>query len=193
MMTLGKLLENHKDAIVQRWLDELLDAYGGDSGAAFRREKDPFANPVGHSLRIGTLGIFESLLGRKDDEQVRQLLRDIIKIRAVQQFSPSRAISFLFRLKDVIREELREAVGNPQLASEWAELDGRIDRVALAAFDIFVECREQVYDLRVSELKRSVSWVVERMNRDNDDSDVDPDRSAMKAIENVNGQREGPP
>jgi hypothetical protein len=193
MMTLAELLENHKEAIVQRWLDELLEVYGGDAATAFRREKDPFANPVGHSLRVGTLGIFESLLGGKDDEQVRQLLRDIIKIRAVQQFSPSRAISFVFRLKNVIRTELREVVGNAQLAAELAELDGRIDRISLSAFDIYVECREQVYDLRVSELKRSVSWVVERMNRNSGDSDAAPDRSAMSEVENVNGQREGPP
>ena len=44
-----------------------------------------------------------------------------------------------------------------------AELDEKIDRVALCAFDVFLGYREQVYKLRVNEVKRSVAVLVERL------------------------------
>ena len=157
-------MQKKKDAVVQRWLEDALATYPKDGSALFSREKDPFANPVGHSLRVGTRGIFDDLLDGTQSEKTRQHLHEIIKIRAVQQFSASQAVRFVFRLKEVIRAELGNAVRDPQLASELTEFEGRIDRMALAAFDIFVQCREQVCELRVNEAKRRVSWIVDKLN-----------------------------
>ncbi|OHB83228.1 MAG: hypothetical protein A2V98_01805 [Planctomycetes bacterium RBG_16_64_12] len=164
-MTLRNLLRENKDAIVWRWFEDILAAYAGDAAAAFKRQKDPFANPVGHSLRVGTRGIFEALVAGVDAEKVRQHLGEIIRIRAVQQFSASQAVGFVFRLKDAVRAELGGAVEDPRLSSELAKLEAEIDQVALAAFDVFVQCREQVCELRVNEVKRRVSWIVDKMNR----------------------------
>jgi hypothetical protein len=165
MMTLGKLLHQSKDAIIVRWLEEALATYPGESAAAFRRQKDPFANPVGHSLRVGTRGIFEALLDGENAERIRRHLHEIIRIRAVQQFSASEAVGFVFQLKGAVRAELSEAVKDPENLSELTELDARIDRMALLAFDAFVQFREQVYELRVNESKRRVSWVVGKLNQ----------------------------
>ena len=49
--------------------------------------------------------------------------------------------------------------------SELAKLEADIDRIALAAFDVYVQCREQLCELRVNEVKRRVSWVMERMSK----------------------------
>ena len=98
-MTLEELLRNNTNAIVQRWLQDVLATYPGDTPAAFARQKDPFANPVGHSLRVGTRRIFEALIGGKDIDEIGRDLHPIIKIRAVQQFSASDAVSFVFHLK----------------------------------------------------------------------------------------------
>jgi hypothetical protein len=165
MVTLGELLQANKDAIVRRWLDNVLASYPQDGAAAFRRQKDPFANPVGGSLREGTRGIVEALLGEMDAEAIRPHLQRIIKIRAVQQLTTSQAVGFVFQLKEAIRAELAEEAGDAQFAPEWAELDGRIDRIALAAFDIFVQCREQICELRVNEVKRRVSWILAKINQ----------------------------
>lgn len=172
-MTLGELLQDKKDAIVRRWLDDVLATYPGESSAAFfKRQEDLFANPVGHSLRVGTLGIFEALLEGMDDEKIRPHLRGIIKMRAVQEFSASEAVGFVFRLKEAIRVELPKAVEDPQLSSDWAKLEGQIDRMALAAFDVFVECREQVCELRLNEMKRSVSWILDKLNQRGSDPEL---------------------
>lgn len=170
-MTLGELLRKKKDAIVQRWLEDALSSYSDDAAVAFKRQKDPFANPVGHSLRLGTQGIFDLLLDEMDDEKVRQHLREMIKIRAVQQFPASQAVGFIFRVKEAVRAELGKAVADPKVAAELVRFEAGIDRIALAGFDIFVECREQLSDLRVNEVKRRVSWILKKM----DQHDLNPE------------------
>ena len=174
MMTLAQRLQDKKDAIVRRWLDDVLATYSPDAAAAFTRQKDRFANPVGHSLRVATRAIFEWLLEETDtdNEKIYEHLHEVIKIRAIQEFSTSDAVRFIFHLKKVVRAELGKAIEDGQHWSELTELEEKIDQVALAAFEIFVQCREQVYELRVNEARRSVSWVVDRMNRRGSDPET---------------------
>jgi hypothetical protein len=170
-MELREQLLKKKEAIIQRWLHDALATYPEEAAAAFGSEKDPFANPVGHSLRLGTRGIFESLLEETDADGTHEYLHEITRIRAVQQFSPSQSLGFVFELKKAIRAELGRTATDGRFASELVELEERIDRIALVAFDIFVRCREQVYELRVNEAKRRVSWIVDKMNERELDSE----------------------
>jgi len=164
-MGLGERLQDCKEAVLGRWLEDVLATYSADAAAAFIRQKDPFANPVGHSVRVGTRAIFEALLDGEDVGKLHRPLEDIIRIRAVQELDPSQAVGFVFGLKDVIRAELAGTSSDPKLQTDLAELERRIDEVALAAFDIFVSCREEFCELRVNELKRQIPWVVERRSR----------------------------
>jgi hypothetical protein len=163
-MTFGALLQDRKDAIVRTWFAEAVAIYGGEGAKAFSRQKDPFANPVGHSLREGTREIFEAILAGAEVEELDTHLRGIVKIRAVQEFSPSQAVGFVFGLKSAVRAELGTAISDTRHAPDLAAFDDRVDQVALKAFDIFTECREQLCDLRVNEVKRRVSWVIEKLN-----------------------------
>ncbi|MEW6249107.1 MAG: RsbRD N-terminal domain-containing protein [Planctomycetota bacterium] len=164
MMSLGDLLLAHQDAILRRWCDDVLATYPESSAAAFRRETDPFANPVGHALRVGTRAIFEALCAGRADATLRGAVEAIVRIRAVQELSAAQAVAFVFHLKDALRAELREALAEPRLTSELAALERRIDGAALVAFDVFVECREQIAALRINELKRNVPWIVGKLS-----------------------------
>ncbi len=164
MPELRRLLKDNSDAIVGRWLDYVLRTYPKDGAAAFARQKDPFANPVGHSLRVGTRAIFDCIVAGESCGDLRTHLGDVIKIRAVQQFTASQAVGFVFLLKDAIRKQLGAITHNAAFKGELDDLDRTIDRLALDAFDIFVQCREQLCELRINEVKRSVSWVVQKMN-----------------------------
>jgi len=177
MMTFTELLQKNKDAIIQRWLEKVFTTYSGEASAALLGEKDPFANPVGMSLRKGTRGIFEALLDGMNVEKIRRYLNEILKIRAVQEFSASQAVSFLFLLKEALQEELGQAAKDSRFSSELTELDGQIDRIALDAFDIYVRYREQVYELRVNEVKRRGLWVVDKINKRDLEPKVGPDQS----------------
>jgi hypothetical protein len=187
MMAFGELLRQHRDAIVTRWLEAALSAYPSEGSAAFRREKDPFANPVGHYLRTGTGEIFDLLLAGADEAKARQALQEIIKIRAVQELSPSRAVGFVLDLKDAVRAELGEEATAPQVAAEVAAFGRRVDDVALLAFEVYVECRERLSELRINEAKRQVSWVVGKMNAGGSR------REGAAATEEGDVQREGVP
>ena len=161
-MTFGDLLQQKKTSIVCRWIEGVLATYPEGACAAFARQKDPFANPIGHSLRVGLPAVFDALLGGPDFQKIREHLHEIVKIRAVQQFSPSQAVGFVFQLKEAIRSELRKATGDPQFAVELADFDTRVDQAALVAFDLLVQCRQRVTELRINELKRTVPWVERR-------------------------------
>ena len=163
-MTVGELLKARKEAVFQRWLADALASYPEDAADVFRRKKDPFENPVGTSVRAATGAILGALLGETDPETVDRHLEQVVKIRAVQQLTASEALGFIFRLKEAIRAELGERAAGAELASQWVELDRQIDRIGLAAFDIYVRCRERLSDLRVNEVKRRVSWILEKFN-----------------------------
>ena len=163
MMTLGELLRKKKEAVARRWVEDVLATYADEAAAAFNRQKDPFANPVGHSLRVGTAEILQVLLDEGDTEETRRPLQEIVKIRAIQDYSAREAVAFVFRLKGAVRTELGKAANGPRLAAELIEFDDKVDRVALVAFDVYVRCREQVYQLRVNEAKRRYSWVVDKL------------------------------
>jgi hypothetical protein len=162
---LAELLREHRDAVVQRWAADILATYPEEAADVFGRVRDRFANPVGHSVRTGAQGIVAALCDGMDPDQIRAGLREIIVVRAVQQFSASQAVGFVFRLKDAIRGELADAARDPGVAADLAALDAAIDRIALVAFDVFTECREQIYQLRVNEVRRCVAWVADRMSR----------------------------
>jgi hypothetical protein len=162
---LAELLRSKEEAIVARWLEEALATYPEQAAEAFKRQTDPFANPVGHGLRVGTRAIFNAIADGADDDELRCALAEIVRVRAVQELPAARAVGFVFGLRRAIEAELGAALSDPRWAAEWLHLDEHIDRVALAAFDIYVESRERVCQLRVNEVKRRVSWVVEKMNQ----------------------------
>ena len=190
MMTLRRMLLEKREAIARRWLEVALATYPGNSAAVFAREKDPFANPVGHNLRVGTERILDVLLDGADARAIHEPLHEIMKVRAVQQFAPSEAVAFVFRLKEAVRAELGDAAVDPNFSSELAELDAWIDRIALAAFDAYVGCREQVYQLRINEVKRRVSWIVGKVNQQESEPELVQIES-KRAGKGGNVRREG--
>jgi len=160
---LKKQLARRKAALVDACLDRAVRAYSPETAAALRRERDPFANPVGHALSAGIRGLVDGLLSDADAAELGLCVEPILKIRSVQDLPPSRALAFLLGLKQVMREQLGDAIRSPQITEEWDELDGRIDQLALLAFDLFTRWRERVHEIRVRDLKRHVSEHLRRL------------------------------
>jgi hypothetical protein len=150
---LDELLQRNSGPIKERWLELTLASYRQDAAGFFMKQKDRFANPVGQTLATETGAIVDSLLARADATDLCLHLEEIVKIRAVQEFTPSEAVSFVFLLKDTVREVLADELSEGGLPSELVAFEGRIDQMALFAFDIFVKWREKVYSLRVREIK----------------------------------------
>jgi hypothetical protein len=187
---LQEIMRDRRDVVAQRWLEEVLSSYPEDAAALFQREQDPFANPLGHSVREGTRGLLEAIFGDMDPEEIHKHLDSIIRIRAVQQLAPSQALAFLFSLKPILVRMLPEGAADPETVREMQTTEDRINQVALMAFDLYTECREEVSKLRINEVKRQVTWVIEKMNQRDAAFSRTPGSPGLKDPVDQNAQRE---
>lgn len=155
-MALEDILVKKKAAVVKRWF-ELTAQTHPDGGAGLMKNKDRFANPVGHITSSAIATLYEELLqGKQNSEIVTMSLYDIIKVRAVQDFSPSQAISFVFLLKKAIRAELKGEINQTADFEELSRIDSGIDELASHAFDVYMDCREKIHKVKVNEMKATV-------------------------------------
>ena len=163
-MSLEKLLQQKKSVILERWFDSILETYPTDTRRFLQKKKNRFANPVAHEISRGLEEIFNNILKGANSEDVSPFLDKIIRIRAVQDLSPSQALGFMFDLKKLIREELAENMGESRISEDVWELERKIDAMGLMSLDIYTKCREKLYELRVKEVKNRVGRLIERAN-----------------------------
>jgi len=128
---LYELLVKNKSSIVSKWIKLILSSYSIESSKFFNMEKNQFSNPVGNIISTNTKSIFDEIIGDRDFERICLLLTDIIKVRAIQDFSPSEAVGIVFLLKKVIREELSKEIDQEKILDEIIELEFVIDKTAL--------------------------------------------------------------
>jgi dynactin complex subunit len=164
-MSLKKLLEENKSVILSRWFDTILETYPPDTKHFLRTKKNQFDNPVAHRITSGIEGVFSQLLNDDKEKDVSPFLDKVVRIRAVQDLTPSRAVAFIFELKRLVREVLGKDIREGQLSEELWSFEEEIDKMGLLALDIYMKCREEIYELRVNEVKRSVSRLIERANK----------------------------
>lgn len=165
-MDLEKFLTQNKSPILKKWFNSILDTYPPETAKMLKREKNQFANPVGSTIYQGMEGLYQELIKGIDPETISPFLDKIIRIRAIQDFTPSRALTFIFTLKNLVRAEMEEAE-TPQdtlSADDLSSFEDRIDRLALLAFEIYMQCREQLYELRVNEVKNRTHRLLQRAN-----------------------------
>jgi hypothetical protein len=165
-MKLTDLLTRKKSRIVDGWLRVIYESYAAETAIFLKKDKDRFDNPVGASISQGIKGLYDALLVEMDTDRVLAFLDEIIKIRAIQNFSPSQALAFIFLLKNVIREELAKELRAEDLSGELLELESRIDGLALLGFDVYTKRREKLCEVRVDEIKNRVSGLLRRTGLD---------------------------
>jgi hypothetical protein len=161
-MNLANLLTLKKSQIVDRWIKLLYDSYPPETAVFLKKEKDKFDNPMGYRLARGLDGLFDALIREMETEEVLAALDEIIRIRALQDCSPSQALAFIFLLKNIVREELEEDLEQQNLAAELAELDSRIDGLSLLGFDVYTRRREKLHEIRINEVKNRVSGLLRK-------------------------------
>ena len=144
-----------KSAIIKKWTSLILETYPSETSNFLKAQKNQFSNPVGFTICNNAEKIFDEIIRGQNFEKIESLLDDIIKIRAIQQFSPSDAIQFIFFLKKVILDELGEEMYKAETLNDYYKIEERIDRAALIAFDLYVQCKEKVFQIRVKEIKNN--------------------------------------
>jgi hypothetical protein len=149
-------LANQKQALLEKWLERTLETYPRQTLGFLHDEKDRFRNPVGHTLREGLATLLDEVTGEMDAAKIRPAMESIVRLRAVQDFTPSQAVGFVYLLREILEGEVE--------GGGVSALQKRIDELALLAFDLFMKCREEIFEIKAREARRQ-TFVAERMAR----------------------------
>ncbi|HXY55931.1 MAG TPA: RsbRD N-terminal domain-containing protein [Nitrospirota bacterium] len=153
-MSLKDVLKEKKSRIVKKWFEAVLETYHENARGPLGKREAQFTNPVGYNLSQGIEGLFDATLEGLIPDDVSRFLDDMIRIRAVQAFTPSQAVAFIFEAKRIVRKELaNELLHDPRMREELEAWDSAVDDLVLFSFDIYMQCREKIYDLKANEAR----------------------------------------
>ena len=150
-MDLAEGFRNHREKIVNKWVEYTLSTYL--SSGFFLKENDKFANPVGGNIREALGRLFLLLVKGVDSKEFLAPLEQVISIRAVQEFTPSQAVAPLNAVKHITREVFAADKERSQLVNELYDFEFAVDLAVLAAFDIYMQYRERLYQVRINEIR----------------------------------------
>ena len=112
--------------------------------------------PSDNLLKDQSALLFDWLVSDEEPIKARPGLKEICRVKAVAATNPSEALGFILDLKEIIRMVLKEGEGGftDFQASELCDLDRRIDQLMILAFDEYTDCREQIMEIRLDEVRR---------------------------------------
>ena len=144
-MSLAEFLHENETALLGQWTELVLSGYPPEA-RRFLEVKDQFANPLGYNLTQGLRMVYRSLRGEEEDAS--PFLEQMMKIMALQDEPPSRALGFIFALKGLVEEKAADLD-----RTEVADWSAGVDAMALAAFDFYAASRERLFKARLRELE----------------------------------------
>ena len=159
---LEKILIQKKSVIAKKWFDLAAQTYAPDTAEFLKSNKDQFANPVGSTMLNGLKGLLDQLIHRMDLATITSHLDPIIRIRAAQNFTPSQATAFILSLKKVLRKNLTKEIRDSSIAAELIAFESKIDQLCLMAFDIYMQCREKIFQISANETRNRTFRAFER-------------------------------
>lgn len=104
-------------------------------------------------MREALDALFLLLAKNADPQEFVAPIKKIVAIRAVQEFAPSVAVSPLHAVKHITREILAADTERCHLIDELYDFEFAVDMAVLVAFDLYMECRERLYSVRIDEVK----------------------------------------
>ena len=163
-MGLEQRITERSKELADKWADLILGTYPPETQAVWKSNRERFSNPVGHAIHTAATELIPLLLTWNDADAVALALTKLVKIRAVQDFSPSQALSFVFLFKKLLRQEFMKELAAQGALEELLAFETRVDNLAVIAFDLYVAARDQVQSMRVEEVKRAHTNIVRRAN-----------------------------
>lgn len=155
---LNAVLEANKTHIISRWIEIVHGTYPFDTVGFLRTIKDRFANPVAYRTEEAARALIDVIFNEEPDQEALTIaVEEIIRVRAIQDFSPETAVGVIFAMKDIVREVVRGKAGIAECAPALLAMESRIDAVALLAFGAYARSRETLHRLKVEEYKRQHS------------------------------------
>lgn len=116
--------------------------------------EDRFTAPADFVYKEQVELLFDWLISDEEIIKARPALQELCKLKAVQALNPSEALGFIPELKGIIRLVIGDQNLSEAQCEEYKELEKRIDKLMLLAFDEYEHCREQIMEIRVDEVRR---------------------------------------
>ena len=163
-MDLNKFLTDNQKGICAQWTDAIIKTYPDEGAKFFSGSSNQFANPVGHTFRSNIEKIFMTLLRGGDVSECSTDLDGILRIRAVQGFAPSVALSFLPALKEIVHRELAKTGRVQEMDEALHDWSVRVDRLTMLGFDLYMACREVLWKQKANQLYSRTHKLLEKAN-----------------------------
>ncbi len=153
-MHLKQTVKKNKNVFIKEWFNATIDTYPAQAAKILGKDSNRFDNPVGAVTHETIEDVINLITEDFNQEMLEKTLDPIIRIRAVQSFSAAEAVSFVFALKKIGQKILDDTLGK--------EFDAVVDTIALASFNAFMKCREEIFLLKATESKRRIHRAFER-------------------------------
>ena len=179
-MGLDKLLEQREAAIVALWVDHVVNTYAPDSAHFYKNQKDQFANPVGVTFSESLKSVFTALRTGSDREALSKHLDPVLRIRAIQSFTPAQALAFIVDLKPILRSQFANELKDQGIRKALDRFEDQIDALLLIAFDVYSACREKLFELKVSTERDKIYKAFSRAGLIADIKEEEPANDALR-------------
>ncbi|MDH5655173.1 MAG: RsbRD N-terminal domain-containing protein [Spirochaetia bacterium] len=159
-MSLVDYLKEKKPKIFEEWKKVSLLPF--QEGSTFYKNTGQFSNPVAWTTEKELNNIYDALTGLLDEKSVDRAIDGIVRIRAVQEASPSDSIQFLSNFKTVLKnqfkdfESLKLKSGETISMDEFSDMISGIDRLIYRAFDLYMSCREQLFKIKLDQISQGI-------------------------------------
>ena len=153
-MHLKQELKKNKIFFINKWFHATIETYPAQTANILKKKSNRFDNPVGSVTHETIENVFNLIIEDFVLKALENKLDPIIRIRAVQSFSAADAVSFVFALKNIGEEILDKSL--------IREFDKLVDKIALAAFNKFMKCKEEIFLLKATEAKKRIHRAFER-------------------------------
>ncbi len=161
---LNQLMQQRHDEILRQWFEQAIAAYPAESHKYFVKVKNEFTNPVGSNIYRSLGSLLAELSDKRDADQLYLHLEMILKIRAVQDMKPSKALAFLPSFKNLVQTIFAEEIKSGKVSqAELEDLFTDLDTLTLVAFDMYTESKELLYNLRIAQIKET-NDILQRAN-----------------------------
>ncbi len=161
-----ELFRQKKEEVVSKWIEAVFKTYPLDTTGFLRTKKHDFSNPVGEITTTVGNYIFDAVAGEHIlEDRLSMALERFVKLRSVQEFTPSQSLGVLFVFKQLFREAFLEKLEGKGHVATYLEAESRMDTICLMAFEMYVTSRDTIAQMRITEIRNGHSQIVRLAQR----------------------------
>jgi rsbT co-antagonist protein RsbR len=157
---LAQIVESSENEILNEWLGKLKEAGAMSAG---RMSAQDLTTQCQQFLKAFKTALSSGADVKSDAySEIRAMLEQISRSRALQGYSPSETATFIFSLKEPLFNRLNAVYGRDasQISQGVLEATTIVDKLGLFTFETFVKAREEVINRQSREIAELSTPVV---------------------------------